>query len=47
MALADEHAGVVDGLGESSLKDEGLQPSLQEVLNGQGEHVIELVLVLL
>lgn len=44
VTLADEHSGVVDGLGEPSLEDKGLEAPLEEVLDGEGEHVIELVL---
>ena len=40
--LPDEHSGVVDGLGESELEDLGLEPALQEVLDLETEHVIEL-----
>ena len=47
VALADEHAGVVDGLGEAQLEDQGLQPTLQEGLRVQRQHVIQLVLRLL
>lgn len=42
VSLADEHAGVVDRLGKTQLEDLGLQTALQEVLNLQAEHVIEL-----
>jgi len=42
VALADEHTGVVDGLGEAELVDAGLQTTLQEILGLEGEHVIEL-----
>merc|ERR1719253_1140152 len=44
--LLDQHAGVVDALGESALEDEGLETPLQEVLNLQLEHVIQTLLVL-
>ena len=40
--LPDEYSGVVDGLGESELEDLGLEPALQEVLDLETEHVIEL-----
>merc|ERR1739842_18669 len=40
--LFDEHSGVMDGLGESELEHLGLKPSLQEVLNLETEHEIEL-----
>ena len=42
VSLADEHTGVVDGLGETELVDTGLQTTFQEILNLQGQHVIEL-----
>jgi len=42
VSLADEDTGVVDGLGETELVDTGLQTTLQEILNLQGQHVIEL-----
>jgi hypothetical protein len=42
VSLADENTGVVDGLGETELVDTGLQTTLQEILNLQGQYVIEL-----
>jgi hypothetical protein len=42
VALADQDTGVVDGLGEAQLVDEGLQATLKEILDLQGQHVIEL-----
>ncbi|KAB8356546.1 hypothetical protein FH972_024129 [Carpinus fangiana] len=42
VALLDQHTGVVDGLGEAELVDTGLQAALQEVLDLEGQHVIEL-----
>lgn len=42
VALADENTGVVDGLGETELVDTSLQATLKEILDLQGEHVIEL-----
>ena len=42
VSLADKNTGVVDGLGETELVDTGLQTTLQEILNLQGQHVIEL-----
>jgi hypothetical protein len=42
VALADEHTGVVDGLGKTELVDAGLEAALQEVLNLEGQDVIEL-----
>jgi hypothetical protein len=41
VALADEDAGV-DGLGEAELVDEGLEAALEEVLDLEGQDVIEL-----
>ena len=42
MPLPDEHTGVVDALGEAELVDAGLETALQEVLNLEGQDVIEL-----
>lgn len=42
VALADEDTGVVDGLGETELVDTSLEATLKEILDLQGEHVIEL-----
>ncbi|KAH9824561.1 40S ribosomal protein S9-B [Teratosphaeria destructans] len=42
VALADEHTSVVDGLGKAKLVDTGLETALQEILDLQGKHVIEL-----
>lgn len=42
VTLLDQDTGVVDGLGETKLVDTGLQTALQEVLNLQGQDVIEL-----
>lgn len=47
VALTDQDTGVVDGLGKTELEDLGLETTLQEVLNLQGQDVIELHLVLL
>lgn len=41
VALADENTGVVDGLGKTELVDASLETALQEVLNLQGQDVIE------
>ena len=41
MPLTDEDTGVVDRLGEATLEDLGLETTLQEVLDLEGEHVIE------
>jgi hypothetical protein len=42
VTLADQDTGVVDGLGETELVDTGLEAALQEILNLQGQDVIEL-----
>lgn len=42
VSLTDENTGVVDRLGQTELVDTGLQTTLQEILNLQGQHVIEL-----
>lgn len=42
MTLLDQDTGVVDGLGQSKLVDTGLETTLQEILNLQSQHVIEL-----
>jgi hypothetical protein len=42
VSLADENTGVVDGLGKTELVDTGLETALQEILNLQGQDVIEL-----
>ena len=42
MTLLDQNTGVVDGLGQTELVDASLETTLQEVLNLQGQHVIEL-----
>lgn len=42
MALADQDTGVVDRLGEAKLVDARLQTAFQEILNLQGQDVIEL-----
>jgi hypothetical protein len=41
MPLSDQHPGVMDALGQTSLEHLRLQPSLQEIFNLQGEHVIQ------
>jgi hypothetical protein len=41
VALADEDTGMVDRLGETELVDAGLETALQEVLDLQGQDVIE------
>lgn len=42
MALADQDTGVVDGLGKTKLVDASLEAALQEILDLQGQDVIEL-----
>lgn len=42
VALSDEDAGVVDRLGEAELVDAGLEAALKEILDLQGQDVIEL-----
>lgn len=42
VALLNEDTGVVDGLGETELVDASLKTTLQEILNLQGQDVIEL-----
>ena len=46
VSLLDEDTGVVNRLGEPELEHLGLQPALHEVLGLEGEHVVELHLVL-
>lgn len=42
VALLNENASVVDGLGEAELVNAGLETTLQEILDLQGQDVIEL-----
>lgn len=42
MTLLDQDTGVVDGLGKTELVDASLKTTLQEVLNAEGQDVIEL-----
>ena len=42
MSLTNENTGVVDGLGETEFVDTSLKTTLQEILNLQCQHVIEL-----
>lgn len=42
VALADEDTGVVDGLGETKLVHAGLETTLEEILNLEGQDVIQL-----
>lgn len=46
VSLVDQHSGVVDRSGQTQLEHLGLQSSLQKVLGLQGQHVIQLHLVL-
>jgi len=46
VSLSDEDSGLVDGSGEVSLDDEGLESALHELVDGQTQDVIELSLVL-
>ena len=39
--LPDQDTGMVDALRKTGLEDLGLQPTLQEVLDLEGQHVIE------
>ena len=47
LLLADEHAGVVHGVGEVALHDEGLKAALHELGKGETKNVIKLALGLL
>ncbi|KAH3668641.1 hypothetical protein OGAPHI_002395 [Ogataea philodendri] len=42
VSLGDQDSGVVDGLGKTKLENLGLQSSLKEILNLQGQNVIQL-----
>ena len=42
MALLDQDTGVVDRLGKAKLVDAGLETALKEILDLQGQDVIEL-----
>lgn len=42
VALADQDTGVVDGLGQTKLPDAGLEAALQEILDLEGQDVIQL-----
>jgi len=46
VALTDQDTSVVNGLGKTELEDLGLEATLQEILNLQGQDVIQLHLVL-
>jgi len=41
VALLDQDTSVVDGFGETELENAGLQATLQEIFDLQGQHVIE------
>lgn len=41
MPLTDEHAGVMNTLGEPRFKDLGLETTLQKVLDLERKHIIE------
>ena len=41
VSLADKNTGVVDAFRKPTLEDLGLQPALQEILDLEGEHVVE------
>ena len=47
MPLPDEDTGVMDRLSHTRLEHNGLKPTLKEILNGQRQDVIELVLALI
>ena len=44
--LEDEGSGLMDGFGVVGVEDDGLESSVQELLSGQSEDVIELLLLL-
>jgi hypothetical protein len=46
VALPDEHTGMMNGLCHAILEDNGLEATLQEVLNSERKHIIKLVLAL-
>jgi hypothetical protein len=41
VSLTDEDTSVVDGFGETRLEDLGLETSLHEIFDLEGEYVIE------
>ena len=41
MSLPDQHASMMDGLGQTTLENLSLQPSLQEIFDLEGQHVME------
>lgn len=46
VSLADENTGMMDALCQSKLEDESLKTTLQHILWGQSQHIIQFVLVL-
>jgi nucleoside-triphosphatase THEP1 len=42
VTLADQNASVVDALGQTELEDTRLQAALEEVLDLERKHVVEL-----
>ena len=42
VTLEDGDTSVVDGLGQTQLEDKSLEPSLQEILDLEGQDVIEI-----
>jgi hypothetical protein len=44
VTLLDQDTGVMNGFGHARLKHKSLEASLQEVLHGESQHIIELVL---
>ena len=44
VSLLDQHTGVVDGLGQAALEDLSLKASLEHLLAGHGEGIIQLSL---
>ena len=46
MLLLDEDSGVMDASGQTLLEQHRLQSSIHELVQGESQHVIELVLVL-
>merc|ERR1719272_2635405 len=42
VTLLDQHAGVVVRLGHVLLEDDGLEATVEELLDGQTEHIVEL-----
>ncbi len=42
MSLSDEYAGMMDTFGKSQLEHLGLEPTFQEVLKTQTQHIIKL-----